>query len=287
MGSPTFYLYPKSDGALVTVTLPQPLSDLRTDAGAVCAVPVTADGVPSTLLERTTLRVRIRFGPYGHQTNAAALYRGMHLVQGHLDRGGVVGFAADSAKAWCGVIPGAPNQGGATLRTTGNGFSTWAPLAAFASGDEIVLEEGAPGWRSEMVTYTSQSGQALTVAGLGPGGGFAHAYSSPPILVRHRDFFPVLWRAQGERDEPMMTADRRMSYTLDCELQYSPAMVLALFNAGAYGGRGAGAYTPTGKGPYSLLSGALPLSGTSGPGRGGMSIDQALGITSNRARSWG
>ena len=39
-------------------------------------MPVDAVGVPASILERTTLTVRIAFGPYGHQTYGPALNRG-------------------------------------------------------------------------------------------------------------------------------------------------------------------------------------------------------------------
>lgn len=270
MGSPTFFFYPEDGGPLVTVALPTLLADLRDERGAVAHVPVDAVGLPTSILERTTLSVRIAFGPYGHQTYGPLLHRGMQLLQDHLDRGGVAGFSRDSAKAWCGVIPGTPNQGGVTLRTGGNGFTAWGS-ASLAAGDELVIEEGAPGWRTETVTYSSASGGTLTVAGLGPSSGFAYSYKTAPILVRHRDFFPVLWRKEEDRGTPLMESNRRISWSADFRLEYSRIATLRLFDAGAYRERPrVGASEPH------ILSGALPLASTSGPLRGAVSLDKVV-----------
>ena len=78
-----------------------------------------------------------------------------------------------------------------------------------------------------------------------------------------------------------MTSTRRMTYQMDVTLEYTPVAVLRLFDAGAYTGRPGRDF---GLIPSSVIHGALPLSGTDGPLRGGVSLDAAV---VGPVRRWG
>ncbi len=257
MGSPTFYVYFEDDGPLTSYTLAGSISNLEEDVGAVSAVAVSADGTPNTTYMRPTLGVRIELERFG-VPGANPVERFLNALQNHLDRGGLVGFSRDSAKTFCGVIPSGMRQGETTLDTRGNGYASWNGSAVTASGDEVVVESAAPGWRREILPVSSHSaGKIITSAGT------SFSYLDTPAIVRWRDFYPVLYRPEAERGRPIVTHDRRRNYTLDLLLEYSVEMSVGLFRdatwTSGYEGR-----VSTGA-PDSVIGGALPLADTTYP----------------------
>lgn len=257
MGSATFYVYFEPDGPLEALACAPALSALEEMVGAVSAVSEAMDGTATTTYTRPTLKLRIeveRFGSVGADATEAAL----HALQNHLDRGGLVGFSKDHAKAFCGVIPSGLVQGSTVLRTRGNGFSAWSASGAVAANDQIVVESSTPTWRREILSVASVSGSVVTAST-----GLRYAHVDTSCIVRWRDFYPVLFRPESERGREMVTTDKRRNYTLDVTLEYSVEMSVALFRDATWtSGQEGEWFTPD---TTRILSGALPFANSSAP----------------------
>lgn len=257
MGSPTVYVYWEADGPLSVLTLATALSDLNETVGAKSTVAEALDGSPYTTYDRPTLRVRIEIERFG-SPGANAVERALMALQNHLDRGGLIGFAKDHAKAFCGVIPAGLVGGSTVLRTRGNGFSAWSASGAVAADDEVVIESSTPTWRREISSVASVSGNTVTLSE-------ATRYSHPDTscIVRHRDFYPVLFRPESERGRPIVTSDRRRNYTLDMELEYAVELAHGLFRDATWTTGYEGSYFQPDT--DRILSGALPFSDATAP----------------------
>lgn len=253
MGNAAFIYYPEEDGPARLIDFGQGLQNLTEEQGSVATVAETMDGVPTTNMMRTTLRLSLSLDRYAG-TTAVALTDEFHALQNHLDRGGVCAFTRDTAKAWCGIVRGAITQGDTSFRTDGNGFGAWYPSAALAASDRVVMEEAHPGWRRDIGFVSAVAGNRITLTA-----GARFTLSNTIKLVRHHDFYPILWRPESERGRPLAFNDHRATYSMMAVLEYSVSYACKLFDSATW-------ETGTEAGPGALgdiemhpYTGVLPL----------------------------
>ena len=114
-------------------------------------------------------------------------------------------------------------------------YSTAAP----SSGDVLYVESFGPDAKREEVrvhSFDPLTRELQTESPLK----YNHQGS---ILIRHRDFFPVLFRSARNNEQAMLTHDHRISYTWDLTLEAYPAHLLELYYSGRDAGTGASAGT--------------------------------------------
>ena len=176
---------------------------------------------------------------------SASLRRDLEAVVIHLRAGGAVGFSLDGDKPLA-RFGTPPNAGDTSVAlSAGDPWGSWNSSAAFASGDEIRIEQPGRELRAETVTYTSGNTSAVTTSA------YLNGYDVGPVLVRYRDFYPVLRLPAGLANSPdLLTHDRRLNYTLSLPLVEYPQDLFAFYDAGFT--LGAADSTPDALGRYSL-----------------------------------
>jgi hypothetical protein len=156
---------------------------------------------------RTRLRIRLALERF----TSDALYRQLLTLQSHLNRGGTMGFARDSSKAWAGYTRSVLQAGATSLYTGGN---TWQPTSStvtLTSGDELWIQSPPQYGVQELTTMSAYDAAGIyTVAGLK----YSHFGE---VLVRWRDYYPALCLPPGAKAQ-IVTTDRRIAHTLDVEL---------------------------------------------------------------------
>lgn len=211
---PRFYYYPDSAGTLEEIDLGEGLSDIQRVPTPVVKDAVNGYGTRYRNFLSGGERVRIileRFGSPG----ASAVERDLYAMENHLQRGGSVGFSAVHSKAWCGFMSGGYGDRGRTiLYTGGNLFTAWSSTAALVSGDEVVIQSPNPEWRSEVSVFSFLAAKQMN---LSRALRFTYAQKS---AVRYRDFFPVLKLPDDQVGRPLVTHDKRITYTFDALLEY-------------------------------------------------------------------
>jgi hypothetical protein len=180
---------------------------------------------------RSRLRVRISLERF----TSDALYRQLMALQSHLQRGGSVGFARDSSKAFAGYVrPNRPISSGETsIYTEGNVWNYQSGTYTLSSGDELWLASDAAEGLWEMPTVSAHAGGLITTAA-----GMVRTYTSELVFVRWRDFHPALRLQAGERPV-IVSTDRRIAHTFDVELveDWTWIRAMAPFGADALPGR--------------------------------------------------
>lgn len=219
MADPRFYYYPESGGTLETIDLAGPLSDLQETE--LRDVEDAYDG--ERVLYRQVLgggyRVRIVLERFTSQ----ALERKLKTMSAHLERGGYIGFSRDHAKTWAGFgASGYTYRGRSIFYSTVNQFGAWNGSATFASGDECTIESGNPEMYREYNTVSSiNASNQVTL-----GNALVYTYSNP-VLLRWRDFYPALRLPADKVGKALVTHDHRISWTLDVELEWDLAGLVA------------------------------------------------------------
>jgi hypothetical protein len=227
MGNPTIWYYPDPNGTIEEIDLID-VSDLeisterfRTDAEKVTGgLTITDYG--------TRHAVRIVRARFAGLTEAGEDLRAeLKTLENHLQRGGWCGFARDKDTAWAGFVKTGRGRGQTILTTHGNVF--YNPAAVLASGDRVTLQSSNPdGLIEGPFRISSQVGDVITLAAP-----MRKTFPRPPILVRERDFLPVLRMRSDVVNTPIITTDQRLNYTLDLQLVED---VEALFMFSGYGG---------------------------------------------------
>lgn len=222
MGTPRIYYYPESGGTLEEIDLGEELSDLTETPGAEVEDAVSFDGYFSRNLTRATYKVRLyleRFGTIG----GSSLERKLKTLEAHLFAGGFIGFTRDETKAYASLSGGAVSRGQSLFYGAQNGFSNWASSAIPAEGDEVVMESAGVGARREYTTVSAFTAGQVTLAD-------SARYTHPGApMLRHRDFYPVLYLAKEDL-RPTTSHDHRRNWTWELTLTYAPAMALALLD---------------------------------------------------------
>ena len=219
--SAKFYWYPDEDGGLSTITLAKPLTEMHETRAPDRVSAKRGDGSSANAVWLSATRVRIVL----ERGLSAGNVRDLRQLEDHLHRGLPVGFAREHTKAWA-AFGGSTFRGFTYVVAGASAFPTWES-ASLASGDEVVIESAPPEGEIEMHAISSVSSTTgyVTLNGETILRSFAG-----PIIVRHRDFYPALRMPDDRLGHPMVTTERRLSWTLDVELEVIPDIIRAGYN---------------------------------------------------------
>lgn len=227
---PCFFLYPDAAGSLAVIDFARPLTSIHELPSGIVSDAYGGDRTWSRTFHAGVLRIRFTAERVNTTTTAGQSFvRKMLTVQQHLIRGGYVGLARVHSKAWCGrVSTSRLARGTASIVCRGgNLFSSWNSNAALAASDEIVIESANPEaireWNAVQTVATSGVKVTLTTSDT-----VFNTYTAEPILVRHRDFWPILRLPADQVDKQLVIPDRRLTYTIDMTLEYDQAAIARL-----------------------------------------------------------
>lgn len=259
MGNSAFYYSPHPDTSKVatqTIDLGETISDLQITPYRISHDAVSIGGRLSRVNRRVGLRARIILERFTDHELAEKLY----TMGDHIERGGAVSFTVDSDKCYAAFIGSSPDpffsdptRGTHIMREPlFDEYSTSAPSA----GDVLFVESFGPDAKREEVRVHSFNSLTRVLELKSPLK-YNHQGS---VLVRHRDFFPALFRSARNSEQPMLTHDHRISYTWDILMESYPAHLLELYYTGQDVGTGPSAGTI---GLDSKISGTVtvPISG--------------------------
>ena len=232
MPSPFFTWWPhqtRSTSGRETITLSEDLSDLQVTPKRDVVETYSVHGGRSVELLRPWVEVRIVLERFTDR----ALFRKFSAMINHLERGGVVAFGLDSAKAWMVRTREPIYQGNATVDGTGNIATAYhadsLSTYVLAVDDEIIVESGPPAAKREYHVLTAISGgtggtTGTTVVTIDPSSStptnaFRDDYADG-CLIRYSDFWPTLILPGSGVGSAMLSHDHRISYTLDLNLVY-------------------------------------------------------------------
>lgn len=226
MGNAAIYYYPDPSGTLETIDLGEPLTDLSEIPLREIGQGVSLMGYPSTHVYRGSMRVRVQLRDVATTSSAGqALQRHLMSLSAHLERGGIIGVAADSAKTWGSALySGTINRGDSNLYHRGD---LWYASGSLTAGDELVIESANPEMLREMTTVSSTTGRILTITPTA-----RYSYSGKP-WVRHRNFYPALYWPEDERGTPIITDERRVRFSLDLTLEVAWSVLTSVAEGAA------------------------------------------------------
>lgn len=224
MGNPAIFYYPDIYGSLeeidlVDISLIESTSErFRTDEeGITRSVSVTDYGM------RHTYRIaRERFA--GGTVDGEDLVEKLRTFENHAQRGGFFAFAADRDKAWGGFLDARYQRGATVLSTRGNVFG-YNDAAALSAGDRVIIQSANPEGKLERHRIASQTGDRIDLAS-----GLVNKFLFHPVVIRQRDFFPMLRMQAGAR--PILTDDHRTNYTMEIECYEDVASMFVFANYG-------------------------------------------------------
>tara|TARA_Y100000592_G_scaffold22763_1_gene35307 strand:+ start:994 stop:1875 length:882 start_codon:yes stop_codon:yes gene_type:complete len=242
MGNSAFYYSPHPDTSKVatqTIDLGETISDLQITPYRISHDAVSIGGRLSRVNRRVGLRARIILERFTDTELAEKLY----TMGDHIERGGAVSFTVDTAKCYAAFVLSeaddffaSPTRG--TYRMRAPLFDEYSSTAP-ASGDVLFVESFGPDAKREEVRVHSFNAVTRELQLSSPLK-YNHQGS---ILIRHRDFFPVLFRSARNNEQAMLTHDHRISYTWDLTLECYSAHLLELYYSGRDAGTGASAGT--------------------------------------------
>lgn len=228
MASPFLFYYPDGGlgsagiGSLETIDLIDPyLSDLQEEPIVEAETSMTWAGRHFTNMESGRLRVRVTLERF----TTFDLAEKLETLQSHLARGGYVSVAADKDKVFATFATALTTRGDTTVRVADNAFKNYTTSSVFAANDRINICSPNPECKREYVRLSSVSGHVLTL--LTP---VRYSRQIEPVMVRHRDFYPVMVLAPDERSRPIVTHDHRISWSLDMTLEEDLAGYASLWS---------------------------------------------------------
>lgn len=225
MGFPFFTWWPHQSrlGTVrQTITFNEGLSDLQISPRREVIDTYALDGSRKRELLRPSLDVRIVLERYTDRD----LFRRLNSMINHLERGGIVAFGRDSAKAYSTrLVADIPPD--STAFTVGEvETTTYHPDSASVSpavGDEITIESGPPLAKREqhVIEAVASAGTGFQID-IDDSGVVDSTYDYFPSgsIVRHSDFFPTMYQPTSQVGADVNTHDHRISYTLDITLTY-------------------------------------------------------------------
>jgi len=226
MGNAAIYYYPHGEGGLRVIDLGEPLSDVQESLEYVSEGAAQGDLGISRITWGMRTRVRFSQERFTSRTRAQEL----RSLQTHLSKGLPVSIAADSAKTWAAFASNFTLAAGhRTIVTNGNLFYTYASVLDLAAGDVVVFRGGNPeaNWEEWAVdSYTSSTAKIA----LGSGNNTRYDYKQGPVLIRHQWFWPVMYLPLEAVNQPIVTSDRRYTWTMDMTLVEAPSDYAAIFN---------------------------------------------------------
>jgi len=231
MGNPRIYYYPDlttfSTGAgsgLEVVDFGEPISDIQITPARKVSDSVSLTGRTSRLSWAPGLKVRIVLERFTDD----ALARDLYAFQGHVERGLLFGFSADSAKTFAGSNSiGRFYRGDSSPSISGNIFEAWESAATLAANDIVHISGPPPAHTKEEHKVNTYSGG---VVGLADSLRFDH---DSPAILRYRDFFPVMFLPESEVNKPLLSHDHRISWTFDMTAMLYPWWSFVFANEGA------------------------------------------------------
>ena len=136
--------------------------------------------------------------------------------------GATFAFAADRSKASGAWLDDAPQAGDTTLVHSGNVWQNFNAAAGLVTGDPIVIQSASPEYTWEETTVDSFGGTTLVVQTA-----LSRSYSVLPVLGRHRNFWPFVRLAKGDRSSAQLWVNNhRWTYTLEMRLEEDTAALL-------------------------------------------------------------
>ena len=207
-----------------------------------------------------------------------------------------VSFAADRNKAFAAGISLGVNPGDTTLLHSDNLFGEYGASIALAANDILCIESPNPEHKREYCRVDDPL--ALVANSLTLADAIRYEYTELPVMVRHRDFFPVLYMPEQELGKSIVTWDHRLTFSLDVTLETSPDDLAALgwdpydLDSSITIGTPPAGHIMAGSGKgYSLQDGIAMGRGqsstTSAPPRHGLStIQQSTSLTTPTKRKW-
>jgi hypothetical protein len=142
--------------------------------------------------------------------------------------GATFAFAADRSKASGAWIETVPQPGDTTLTHAGNVWRAFNASAGLTTGDSIVIQSGSPEYTWEETTVDSFGATTLVAETA-----LQRHYSQLPILGRHRDFWPFVRLARGDRSSAsLFVNNHRWTYTLEMRVEEDTAALLDISDRG-------------------------------------------------------
>lgn len=213
---PRFYWYPEPAGSLYEIDMgrrPTILEEIQTQRAQDA---YNGMGAFTRIAGAGGMRVRIVFNRMPlYQAAYATLERQLMALEKFLQLGGGVGFSLNHSKSLAHYPLGLWSQQAQGIYVSGNAFSTWSSSAAWASGDELVVESIDPGGVREVHATTGQTGQQLTLSS----SRLYWHYADRLAWVRYRHFWPVLRLPQDQLGKPLVTTENRRLVTFDATLE--------------------------------------------------------------------
>ena len=227
MGFPFFTWWPhqsRTGTSRQIITFTEGLSDIQITPRRDVIDTYALDGGRKRELLRPYMDVRIVLERYTDR----GLFRDLNAMINHLERGGVVAFGTDSAKAWaCNTNKEHPPKS-KFLQVRTSETTMYHPDSETTDpvvGDEFVIESSPPLAKREshIIESLIDTGELLSL-GIDPSSAdvekFTFDYYPENSLCRFSDFFPTLIQPAGAVGAPVNTHDHRISYTLDITLTY-------------------------------------------------------------------
>jgi len=207
------YWYPRATAALHTIDVPQTPNDLQVVRDKVTGGGISLGGavnlVPMQGYDRVRLVVERR------SERLASLYEWRdeaRTLVDHLLRGGSVGFALDTTKAFL-CTPGSPFVHGlSSVGVSGNALASWEAAATLSADDRLVISSSNPDRMREEATVASFTAGTL---GLDRAIRFQH---SGLTSIRHWGFYPVLRLAPEAQPRDLDVSERGLVWTLNLPL---------------------------------------------------------------------
>lgn len=221
MGNAKLWFFPAAAGGQQEIDFLEGLSDLPVQPIQIGSSERSLSGRPYDLQLGGYFQARIVLERF----DSPVLARQLLSLQSHLLRGGICGVAADSDKAWAGFSTSAVLEGSTFIDTAGTPF--YNQSATLSVGDEVWVQSHVPERSFELQTVNAFDGNRVTFDS-----GLLYDYKSTPVMVRHRDFWPVMVLARSARNRPFITHDHRLNYTLDLLLEEHIAGHVAMSTLG-------------------------------------------------------
>lgn len=217
MGNAKIWYYPTPGGTVEEIDLGEGLSDLQVETRTDQAVAEGISGMQATSQYSARATVRV----IDERFTSASLHRKLYALREHLRRGGLCAIAEDCDKAWAAFAATIPVRTSSSVTIAANAVPwPYDDAPSLASGEEVEILGSQPlGLRCFTTTGSTISGNAATnVTMAGVTFDFVEA-GARWVLLRQRGFWPLLRMPISERNQPMITDDHRISYTLDVVLE--------------------------------------------------------------------
>ena len=220
MGNPCFWYYPGGSGSgAIELEIPGPLSDLIFTPLRDRRSGWTLAGEMRSAVNSGRMRVTISCGPFNNTGNYQHLPYQLESMSAHLEKGGAVSFCADKDKAVASFINAYSTSTTTSICTLSdpNVFAAYNGSAALVTDDIVCIESPNP----ELNREYSRLSANLTATTLSLADPMRYDHKESPLMVRYRDFFPVLYMPQDRLGTNMITHEHRNTFTLDLTLEQS------------------------------------------------------------------